>query len=139
MIGISNSFCQTNLTGLYMSDEQRFENDSDQSKNNHRYQDLKIEIDISDITNMGYVKTIFPDKGYLKWDIVGKIDTQYFEKNNTLVTMYNAYMNIENLRTNTQFTIFFVKDYKTSPNKLHFVIESVVETRTWYHNLKRIN
>ena len=140
LLSNASSFAQKNITGYYISDEQRFEDESNPSKNTHRFQRLKIEIDISDITNMGFIKVNFPEDNLsMKWDITEKIDKEYNEEQKALYTSYNAYMNIENYRTDTQFTIVFINDYSSTPNTLHVVVQSMKGTRTWYHNLKRIN
>lgn len=131
-------YSQSSLTGIYISNEQRFENDNEPRKNTHRFQNLLIEVDISEITNMGYLKVIFPqDNLSMKWDITSKTNMKFNEEQKTLYTVYDGYLNIENYRTNTRFTIVFVKDYSSTVSSLHVVVQGTEWSRTWYDNLKK--
>lgn len=132
-------YAQKNLTGDYISNEQRHENDLDPSKNSHRFQNLEIEVNISDITNMGFLTVTFPNEDLsMKWDITRHLQKEYDEDKQTLYSAYEAYMNIENYRTDTQFTIVFIIDYSEPKKSIHLVIHGSEHSRTWYHNLKKI-
>jgi len=135
---ITEIYSQNNYTGFYSSNNQSFEDEIHPIKNAEHFQTLKIEINISDLTEMGYLKITFPeDNLYYKWDITEKLDVNFDENNKTLITSYKSYWNLENYRTDKIFEIVFIKDYNT--NSFHVVVQnSEASTRTWYYDLEKL-